>query len=109
MTDPFEKKLQDAMRREPAPEWLEGAIMARIRQEQQARKPSAWLSGAWLRWAGAVATLAVVVGGFQFERARQERMAGEQAKQQMLMALRVTGSKLRMAQERVYERVNANQ
>lgn len=97
--DPFEKDLRQALERKDAPEWFVDGVMAKVKAEG-AKPRRVWFSG-WMRWAAAVATLAVVFGGVQWERARQERAAGEQAKAELMFALRVTGEKLRMAQVRV--------
>ncbi len=103
--DRFEQELRDAMRREPAPEWFADSVLARIRDEQQSRGKALSrfsLPAGWLRWAAGLAMLVVVLGGLRFEQVRQERIQGEAAKQQLILALKVTGSKLRIAQERVH-------
>jgi hypothetical protein len=52
------------------------------------------------RWAvAALLVAAMVMGGF--ERDRQQRLAGQRAKQQVLLALRITGSTLREVQQKV--------
>jgi hypothetical protein len=102
----FEKELSEALRREPAPEWLEGRILAQIREEKlrgvkQRGRQGAPLRWHWMRWAGALATLALVFAGVHFEQVRRERIEGEQAKEKLLIALHITGSKLRMTQQRI--------
>jgi hypothetical protein len=96
--DPMEQELKDALRRQQAPDWFAQGVMAKVKAEQ-ARKASHW-SG-WMRWATALAMLVVVMAGIRMEQVRRERIAGEHAKEQLILALQVTGSKLRQAQMRV--------
>ncbi|MBL0156621.1 MAG: hypothetical protein IPP47_05895 [Bryobacterales bacterium] len=95
--DPLENDFREALSREPAPDWFAERVMARVREQ----KPQPKQSLGWLRWAAAVAMVVVVIGGVRFDQVRRERLAGEQAKQQLMLALQVTGSKLHMAQVRV--------
>lgn len=97
--DPFEQDFRESLSREPAPDWFAGRVMARVREERPRLRPGPGLG--WLRWAVAVAMLVVVFAGVRFDQIRRERIAGEQAKEQLMLALQVTGSKLHMAQVRV--------
>jgi negative regulator of sigma E activity len=105
----FEDELRNALRREDPPEGFEARVLARAAAEP--RPQSAWerLWG-WFRMpvvaraamAGALCLL--VVMGVQYERRqRLERIRGEAAKQQLLLALRVTGSSLRAVHDKVRE------
>ena len=62
-----------------------------------------------VRWAamGATAT-ALVMGGIHYRSVQRERAKGEAAKQQLMLALRIAGSKLQLAKTRVNE-INATQ
>ena len=84
-------------RREPPPGFAERVLArARARQTQPQRPPLfQW------RWLAAVAALVVVAAGLHFFEERRRRREGEQAKQQVMLALQLTGSKLRYAQERL--------
>ena len=95
--DPLEKDLREALSREPAPDWFADRVMARVREQKPQPRPGL----GWLRWAAAMAMVVIVVGGVRFDQVRRERIAGEQAKQQWMLALQVTGAKLHMAQVRV--------
>ena len=95
--DPLENDFRAALSREPAPDWFAERVMARVREQKPQPKPG----HGWLRWAAVVAMLVVVVAGVRFDQVRRERLAGEQAKEQLMLALQVTGSKLHMAQVRV--------
>lgn len=96
--EPMEQELKAALRRQQAPDWFAQSVMAKVKAEQRRKSP--WLSG-WMRWATALAMLVVVLAGVRVERLRRERIAGEEAKEQLMLALQVTGSKLRHAQMRV--------
>ncbi|HEY3444648.1 MAG TPA: hypothetical protein VGK29_28110 [Paludibaculum sp.] len=95
--DPLENDFREALSREPAPDWFADRVMARVREQKPQPKPRL----GWLRWAAAVAMVVMVIGGVRFDQVRRERSAGEHAKQQLMLALQVTGSKLHMAQVRV--------
>jgi len=105
----FEDELRNALQRERPPEGFAARVLARAAAEP---KPA----GAWDRlkdWfrmpvvaraalAGALCLL--VVAGVQYQqRQRLERIRGEAAKQQLLLALRVTGSNLRAVHDKVRE------
>jgi hypothetical protein len=99
--DRFEQDLKDALSREPAPDWLADAVMARVSAERQRKQKPEWFGWARLRWVAASLVLVAVVGGVRFEQQRQEQIRGEQAKQELMAAFQVTGMKLREAEERV--------
>jgi len=109
----LEDELRNALRREQPPPGFAARVLARAAAEP--RPETAWarawgtLSG-WFR-APAVARAAMagalcllVVFGVQYEqRQRLERIRGEAAKRQLLLALRVTGSSLRAVHDKVHE------
>ncbi len=99
--DQFEQELKDSLRREPAPDWLADAVMARVGAEKQRQRKPEWFGWARLRWVAASMVLIAVVGGVRFEQQRQERVRGEEAKEELMAAFQVTGTKLRQAEERV--------
>jgi len=43
--DQFEQELKDSLRREPAPDWLADAVMARVGAEKQRQRKPEWLGG----------------------------------------------------------------
>jgi len=98
--DDLEQALRTALQREPAPEYLAGRILSRVGQESIATLP--WWRMPRVRWATAVALAACVTVGV-LEREREQRLRGEQARQQVLLALRITGSKLRGVQRQVVQ------
>lgn len=95
--DPLEQDFREALSREPAPDWFAERVMARVREQ----KPQPRAQFGWVRWAFAVAMLVVVFAGVRFDQIRRERIVGEQAKRELMLALQLTGSKLHMAQVHV--------
>lgn len=102
-----EQALREALRREPAPEGLAERILQRAGRQAPSplRNPIApWWRLPALRWA--VAAVAIACAGGAILEHRQQQLRGEQARQQVLLALRITGSRLRIVQEQV---VKANE
>lgn len=95
--DRMERDLREALGREPASEWFAERVMARLREQKPAPRPAL----GWLRWAAAAAMLVVVLAVVRFDQIRRERAAGEEAKEQLMLALQVTGSKLHSVQVRI--------
>jgi len=99
----LEDELRNAMRREEPPEGFAERLLARA----SARKQSLWagiFAARGLRWALAGAMcLVLVVSSIEYRRAKEERARGEAAKEQLMLALRITANKLQFAQERVQE------
>jgi anti-sigma-K factor RskA len=99
--DPFEDEVRDHLRARSAPAGFADRVMARVPAPSSAPRrfwQSAWLP-AW-RWAAVAAVIAVtVLGGLEHD--RQQRIAGERAREQVLLALRITGSTLKDIQQKV--------
>jgi len=96
--DDFERELKEKLRVRPAPVGFADRVMARV----PARRTWSWKWLGMPAWRWAVVTLLVagmVVGGV--EREREQRVAGERAREQVLLALRITGSTLRDVQQKV--------
>jgi hypothetical protein len=85
--------------------------MARIQSQDQAAGVPA-TTGRWgrlaaafraprLSWAAACAAVVLLAGGLEYRSQRLERAEGERARREVMLALRITGSKLRLAQARV--------
>jgi uncharacterized protein HemX len=91
MTD-FDRQLREALQRREPPRDLTRSVMARIEPPRQ----MTW------RWVPAVAIAAMLVlsvGVYRWEQYRK----GQQAKQQVMLALRVTAQKLAVAERKVNE------
>ena len=96
--DEFERKLMAALEREPAPDGFAERVLARVeRQMPQAT----WWRTPVARWsiAAALVTACLVTG--TTEHRQQERQRGERAREDVLLALRITGSKLRAVQAKI--------
>ena len=102
--------LRNALRREEAPEGFALKVLARAEQQnsaaQEAQRTS-WLSmfsQPLVRWAAlAVVSICLVIGGAHYRNVQRQRAEGEAAKQQLMLALRIAGSKLQLAKEKVNE------
>lgn len=96
--DDFEKELRAQLEVREAPEGFADRLMARVPMRPA---PRMWgLSLPVWRWAVAAAVVAaMVLGGV--EREHQQRLAGERAREQVLLALRITGSTLRNVEQKV--------
>ena len=88
----FERDLRESLRpRQPPPGFAEG-VLARTRMSRGRKAPGVWLAAA--------ALVVVMIGGpALWEQHRQRE--GEKTKDQLIVALRITGSKLRSVQERL--------
>jgi anti-sigma-K factor RskA len=109
----LEDELRNALRRQEPPAGFAARVLARAAGEPAPQ--SAWARvwetlTSWFRaplfaraaLAGALCLLVVL--GVQYEqRQRLERLRGEAAKRQLLLALRVTGSNLRAVHDKVRE------
>ena len=90
----IEDNLRAALRREDPPPGFANRVLERM----PPRRNHAWRH--W-RWAAAAAVLAVFVfSGVEYRQA-QQRMAGERAKQQLMLALQITGSKIHVVQQKI--------
>jgi hypothetical protein len=101
MTD-FDREMREALRRQEPPRDLTGSVMARIEGPRRAAlKKSRWVPAA----AGIAAMLVLSVGGYRVYEVRkgEEYRKGQQAKQQVMLAMRVTAQKLAVAERKVSE------
>ena len=100
MTD-FENEMRRALRREDPPADFAGRVMARLGQRLAPPEPARWWQWlAWPRWAMAMAIVALMVtGGVRY----QEYRRGQQAKEQLLTALRITAETLSVVDQKLEE------
>jgi hypothetical protein len=101
--DDFEKELRAQLQARSAPGGFTDRVMARVPMRQAPRGTFLGFGLPVWRWAVAAMLVAVMVLG-GLERDHQRRVAGERAREQVLLALRITGSTLRDVQQKVSAR-----
>jgi len=110
----IEEQLKNALCRQDAPPDFTEQVLARVAEHNsspQIRCDPWWsiFTRPRVRWAAITATAAsIVIGGIYHNNVRRERAKGEAAKQQLMLALRIAGSKLQLAKAKVNE-LNATQ
>lgn len=103
----FDDELKAALKRREPPKGFAERVLARAQSPAVRRRPS---RRAWLVWltpwprqawvtAGVVAGMLLVTSGVQYQRQRQ----GELAKQQVMLALEIAGSKINYVQKKTLE------
>jgi hypothetical protein len=108
--------LREALRRETPPEGFAERVMGRVKAEGEdrsltvaARSFAARMAAAFrrpqLRWATALAGVALAVGTVEYRNEMATRAEGERARDQVMLALKITGGKLRMTRDMV-RRIN---
>ena len=103
--DSFDRELKNALRREEPSGDFTARVLARVAREGE-RRPwwSTWIAGPRLRWATAMLLCFAVLAGFLMQRERaRERAEGEAARQQVMLALHIAGSKVKLAQAKVQQ------
>jgi len=109
-----EEALKAALRHEEVPPGFAERVLARVAEQNsvsQALRDPWWrvFSRPIVRWAAVTATAAsLLIGGIHYRNVQRERVEGEAAKQRLMLALRIAGSKLQLARARVNE-INATQ
>jgi len=97
----FERKLRIAMQHRAAPVGMKQRVMARARERRQVRHGRGWM----LQRIAASALLAAVFGGVaiyhQVQERAEERRKGEEAREQVMTAFRITQKTLDRVQERL--------
>jgi hypothetical protein len=97
----FEEQLRTALRREEPDANFSTSVLARLAEETDHR---AWwrLPLPQLRFAIAMALLVAVLGLGLYRHEQQRRRAeGQAARQQVMIALRIAGAKIHLAQTKV--------
>lgn len=120
----FENELKSALHRQEAPPGFADRVLARAAEQDAPRanqtwrdswrRPFAWpfQSGMLVRWAAVGAVCAALIvggiaGGLHYRNVQRERACGEAAKERLLLALRIAGSKLQLAKTRV-DQINSD-
>lgn len=102
MSDKLEQELKKALRRTDPPAGFAERVLARAAKEETKRVPERrrfhWFGMSGLRLAVTCALcLIVAASGLMYQHERHEQ--GEQAKEQLMLALRITSSKLELANQ----------
>jgi hypothetical protein len=106
--------LKIALRHQEAPDGFAERVLARVATQTSARQPAprvSWLSlftQPIVRWAALAAVATAMALGVHLYNVRREQAQGEAAKQRLMLALRVAGSKLQLAKSKVNE-MNTNE
>ena len=110
--DGMDDALKSALRRQDAPDGFADRVLARVAmQNQPPVRRDSWLSlftQPIVRWAALAAVATAMIAGVHVYNVHREQAKGEAAKQRLMLALRVAGSKLQLAKAKVNE-MNANQ
>ena len=98
--DDFEKELRQALEHQPAPPGLKRRVMQqRAHRTAERRRHHSVL---WMRLAASLVIAATLGGAANWGIRRvDERRKGEEARRQVMMALRITGRELNQVQERL--------
>jgi hypothetical protein len=88
-----ERDLREALRRREAPPYFAEKVLARTRQPKTPKFSWAWLAVA--------ALIVLMIGGVGIVQEQRRQAEGERAKEQLMVAFRITGSKLRDAREKL--------
>lgn len=92
--DNLERELRDGLAARPSPEGFAEKVLARVTSREAARQSRPAL---FLHWRGALAAVliaAVLITAALWQRHREQRIAGERARAQVILALRITNSTL---------------
>jgi anti-sigma-K factor RskA len=95
----FEKELRQGLVLRNAPDGFADKVLSRIPEHKQ-MQPIRW--PVW-RWATAAVVVLAVLLGVRFEWERQQKIAGEHAREQVLLALRITSTTLQAVNLKIRE------
>ena len=97
----LDNELRKLLRREQPPAGLAERVVRRAQDVDIGAASRPGFIAAPLRWAAAAVLVAALAGALQYRAIRQERVAGEAAKQQVLQALEIAGAKLAVVQAKI--------
>ena len=92
----FERDLRESLKRREPPEGFAESVIARARATDRPGKFSPFL-----RWVAVAAMVVLMVGGIALVREQRRQAENERKKEQLIAALQIMGSKLRLAQEKI--------
>jgi hypothetical protein len=109
---PFEEELKQALQRQEPPSDFTERVLARCAEEDAKTSSSFWRNlwpaPAWQLGVATAAVLLTLAGGTVYERHERE-VKGLAAKRQLLLAMRIAGTKLQEVQQRVRESEQSEQ
>ena len=94
----FERKLRYAMQHRAAPLGLKQRVLARAREQRKNVRGRSW---AWQWVAASTLLVAIAGGGLAVHEHVEEQQKGEEARQQVLTALRITNKTLDRVTQRL--------
>src|SRR5215510_13595921 len=89
----IERDLREALRRREAPPGFAERVLAKTQQPEP--RGHSWV------WLAAAALVLLMIGGIGVVQEQRRQAEGERAKEELMVGLRITGSKLRDVQERL--------
>lgn len=92
--DDLERDLREDLAARPAPDGFAEKVFARVTNQEVCRKSRPVLFMHWRSALAAVLLAVVILAAGIWQRQRQRRIAGERARAQVMLALRITGSTL---------------
>jgi hypothetical protein len=99
----LDDELRNVLSRVEAPAGFADRVVQRASRRQLHQRRS---NRSFLRWAAAAMIVGALAGADQYRtvrNAREERLRGEAAKEQVVQALRIAGSKLQLVQAKIKE------
>ncbi len=98
----LEDELKNALRREEPPAGFAERVLTRAAAPKRRWSFTGLFGTRGVRWALAGALTLVLAGaGLEYRQHEEERARGEAARAQLMLALRITGTKLQFAQAKV--------
>lgn len=101
--DDLDRELRAALARKQPPPGISARVLARVEAETEGRRWKRWWRLPSLAWAAAAIVLICAMAGPFLVHRHQERDAGQEAARQAVLALRIAGSKLQLAQTKVQQ------
>lgn len=103
----LDEQLKVALRREQPPSDLTDRVLARLNQPRLSwwERASLLMKPPRIQWVAVAVMVSILLpsAGLFYRRQMQYRAEGERAKQQLLFAVHIAGSKLHQAQKKVLE------
>jgi hypothetical protein len=100
--DDFEQEMRQALERRPAPPSLKQRVMDERARRMRQRMHLVPRMHSWVRIAASLLMVAILAGTAEWGIHRQqERRRGEEARRQLMIALRITGRELNQVQARL--------